>query len=134
MTPPEGTLDHDAIRRLAELSSDREDLIVSVVEPDECRIVWCSEAGLRHIVDREPTEIVGRSPSTVLAPHDEHAWRRTVRDTATGETVQLDREVERPDGRRIRLSSTAWRVDGRDGPVVALSVRHPEERRGRRPT
>lgn len=128
-------LGHAAIRRLAELSEDRDDLIVTVVEPEDGTFVWCSEPGLRTIAGRDPKELIGRSACTVMTPHDETYWRETLDETATGQTIQLDREIERPDGRRIRLSSTAWRVEGRDGPVVALSVRHPHERRGRgRPT
>lgn len=126
---PQDPLDHHAIRRLAELSADRDDLFVSVVEPDDGTILWISERGLRSIVGYEPDEVVGRSTCDVVTPEATDYWSRTRESAASGETVLAVREIERPNGRRIRLASTAWRVDGKAGPVVALTTIDPTERR-----
>lgn len=122
-------LDHHAIRRLVELSADRDDLLVSVVEPEDGTILWCSERALRKLVGREPDEVIGRPTCDVMRPSEREYWSRARVHAASGETFQAVREVERPNGRRVRLSSTAWRVDGDRGPVVAVTTIDPTERR-----
>lgn len=129
MATPDAMLDHHAIKRLAELSADRDDLLVSVIEPDDGTLLWCSEPGLRRIVGREPAEVVGRPTCDVMPAGEDDYWSRTRAHAATGATVQTIREVERPNGRRVRVSSTAWRVDGDRGPLVALTTIDPTERR-----
>lgn len=122
-------LDHHAIRRLAELSVDRDDLLVSILEPDDGTVLWVSEAGLRSLVGREPQEVIGKPSHTLGSRGDAEYWKHTRAEAATGETVQAVREYERPDGRRIRLASTIWRADGDRGPVISLTTRDPSERR-----
>lgn len=122
-------LDHHAIRRLADLSVDRDDLLVSVVEPTDGTILWVSERGVRSLIGREPSEVIGRATCDIISPSERDYWSRTRAAAATGETVLAVREVERPNGRRVRLASTAWRVDGDRGPVVALTTLDPTERR-----
>lgn len=122
-------LDHHAIRRLAELSADRDDLLVSVVEPEDGTVLWVSERGLRSLVGREPDEVIGQPTHALAAQGDAEYWDQTRKEAATGETVLAVREFERPDGRRIRLASTIWRADGDRGPVIALTTRDPSERR-----
>jgi hypothetical protein len=129
MTPSDTVLDHHAIRRLAELARDRDDLIVSVVEPDDGTILWCSEPGLRRITDRGPEEVVGRPTCLLVPTSDWSQLSRTRSEAASGRTVSVAGEIERPNGRRIRTISTAWRVDGDTGPVVALTLKDPTERR-----
>lgn len=129
MEPPEPLLGHDAIRRLADLSAERDDLVVSVVEPSDGTILWCSEPGLRRLAQREPDEVVGKPTCVLVPPRDWAHWNRTRADAARGHTIAVTGEIERPDGRCIRVWGAAWRVDGDTGPVVAVSVKDPTERR-----
>ncbi|MBW3621414.1 MAG: PAS domain-containing protein [Actinobacteria bacterium] len=122
-------LDHHAIRRLAELSADRDDFLVSIIEPDDGTVLWVSEPGLRALVGREPQEVIGKPSHTLVARGDVEYWRSTRAEAASGETVVAVREYERPDGRRIRLASTIWRADGNRGPIISLTTRDPSERR-----
>lgn len=122
-------LQHHVIRRLAELSADRDDLVVSVLEPSDGTVLWCSERGMRRLVGREPCDVIGKPTHALLTGGQAEDCARVRDAAARGETVLAVREIERPDGRRIRLASTMWRADADRGPVIALTTRDPWERR-----
>lgn len=119
----ESLLDNVALRRLRELTEDRDDAIVHVVDRD-LNMLWASPAGSRAIFGRELPTFAGRRVTDFVHPDDveglEEAFRRARRGDSSTWTGRTYDEA----GQLHDMRTVVWSIP-HEGDIVFVGVSLP---------
>jgi PAS domain S-box-containing protein len=118
-----------SIDRLREIVRDREDAVVSLLDPD-LNLVWVSRPGARAIFGHDPMPFEGRSSFEFIHPDDAERAREALTRAANGETTDYRSRAKAPgENDWIPLRTVCWAVDGpgagTDIRVVAVTMPTP---------